>query len=55
MDSHAQSHYYDSNNVDVITPSNGGDFITILLICSIIAVVCAFPGGLVNNSLNKPK
>jgi hypothetical protein len=55
MHSSTQPHYYESDDINVVAQSNGGDFITVIVICFIIAFVCAFPGGFTQGSLNKRK
>lgn len=55
MYSSTQPHYYESDDIDTVAQSNGGDFITVIVICFAIAFVCAFPGGFTESSLNKCK
>ena len=55
MHSSTQPHYYEYDDIDAVAQSNGGDFITVIVICFIIAFVCAFPGGFIQGSSNKCK
>ena len=55
MHSTTQPHYFEADNIDIIQQSNGGDFITVLLICFVIAIICACPVLLTESSSNKSK